>query len=41
MNMKQTTKKKLIKVLISFFNWLFGIGKEHLEEAENKININN
>lgn len=41
MKMKETTKKTLIKVLISFIKWLFGIGKEHIEKAENKNNTNN
>lgn len=39
--MKQTTKKTLISVLISFLKWLLGIGKEHIENAENKQNSNN
>lgn len=36
--MKTITQKTLIKVLISFIKWLFGIGKEHIENAENKLN---
>lgn len=36
--MKTTTKKTLIKVLISFIKWLFLIGKDHVENAENKVN---
>lgn len=39
--MKQTTKKTLISVLISLLKWLLGIGKEHIENAENKHNSNN
>ena len=38
--MKEKTKKTLIKVLISFIKWLFGIGKEHIEQAEKKNNTN-
>lgn len=39
--MNQTIKKTLISVLISFLKWLLGIGKEHIENAENKQNSNN
>lgn len=38
--MKTSTKKTLISVLISFLKWLFGIGKEHIEKAEEKNNNN-
>lgn len=34
--MKQTTKKTLLAVLISFLKWLLGIGKEHIEKHEQK-----
>lgn len=40
MKMKTETKKTLISVLISFLKWLFGIGKEHIEKAEDKHNTN-
>lgn len=36
--MKETTKKTLISVLISFLKWLFGIGAEHIKNAEEKNN---
>lgn len=39
--MKETTKRTFINVLISFLKWLFGIGKEHIDKAENKNNTNN
>ena len=39
--MKQTTKKTLINVLKSFLYWLFGIGKEHINNSVNNNNINN
>lgn len=39
--MKETTKKTLISVLISFLKWLLQIGKEHIEKADNKHNTNN
>ena len=39
--MKTETKKTMINVLISFLKWLFGIGKKHIEKAENKNNTNN
>ena len=38
--MKPTTKKTLVAVLISFIKWLLGIGKQHIEDAEKKINDN-
>lgn len=36
--MKLSTKKTLWKVLISFLKWLLGIGREHIENAENNPN---
>lgn len=35
--MKTTTKKTFLSVLISFLKWLLGIGKDHIEKYEQKI----
>ena len=34
--MKESAKKTLWSVLISFLKWLFGIGKKHLDEYGDK-----
>lgn len=39
--MKTTTKKTLIAVLLSFLKWLLGIGKQHIEDAENQKSNDN
>lgn len=38
--MKENVKKTLVSVLLSFLKWLFGIGKEHIDKAEDKLEDN-